>query len=163
TDLRAGQQRAEVAALERVGRRRVAEALQRAAARPGPVGLQEEERLVLDDGPPQRGPPVLVVHRSLFRSDEAFGVESVVGQIAVGAGVELVRARLGRVLDEPSARMAVLGGIGRGDDRDLLDGFDGRRALLATLVAGGITEGTTVEEVLGGPCLAAVDARVELA
>src|SRR5206468_1077153 len=126
-------------------------------------GVDEEERLVLDDGPAYRRPPVLVVHRGLGKLEEALGVEGVFGEIAVGARVHLVGARLGGVLDEAAARVAVLGGIGRGDDGNLLDGLDGRSALLAPLVPGGVTERAAVEEVLGGSGLAAVDAGVELA
>ena len=125
--------------------------------------LTKKNVLFLMMGPPSGDPPVLVVQRGLGQLEEALGVEGVLGQVAVGAGVEPVGARLGRVLDEAAARVTVLGRIGRGDDRDLLDGFHRRCALLAALVPGGVTERAAVEEVLGGPRLAAVDAGVELA
>src|SRR5258706_6519634 len=159
----AGQERDEVALLESVDRRGVAEALQGAGTEPGVVDVDEEVRLVLDDGSAQREPPVLVVQRGLGRGEEALRVERIVGQVAVGACVQLVGARLGGVLDEAAARVTVLGRIGRGDDRDLLDGFYRGSALLALLVSGGVTERTAVEEVLGGPGLPAVDAVADLA
>jgi hypothetical protein len=148
---------------EGVDRRRVPEALGGAGAKPRPVGVGEEERPVLDDGPAQRRPPALVVERTFGRRKEALGVERVVGQIAVGAPAQAVRARLGGVLDEAAARVTVLGGVGRADDPDLLDGLHGGSALLAPLVPGGVTEGSAVEEVLRGPDLAPVDAGAELA
>ncbi len=162
-DLRAGQERAEVARPERRDRHRVAEALQRARAEPGPVVVDEEERLVLDDGPADGRSKVLVAERRLGQVEEALRVEGVARVVGVGARVDVVGARLGRVLDEAAARVAVLGGVGRRDDRDLLDALDGRSALLAPLVPRRVAEGAAVEEVLGGAGLAAVDARVELA
>ena len=162
-DLAAGQERAEVALFEGVDRRRVAEAGQDAGLELGPVEVDEEEGLVLDDGPAGRETQVPVAERGLVDGEEALGVQGVVGDIRVDASVERVGARLGGVLDESAARMTVLRRIGRGDDRHLLDGFHGRRALLALLVPGGVAEGAAVEEVLDGPGLAAVDARAELA
>src|SRR4029453_8403419 len=129
-DLPAGQERAEVAPSEGVDRRRVAQALQGTGAESGPVGIDEEEGPVLLDGSAEGEAPALVVEGTLGRRKEALGVERVVGEIAVGASAHAVRARLGRVLDEAAARMTVLGGVGRADDPDLLDGLHGWSALV---------------------------------
>jgi hypothetical protein len=73
-DLVAGQERAEVAALERVDGRRVAEAGQGARTEPGPVGVGEEEGLVLDDRAAQGGPVACCSAES--HAEETLGVEA---------------------------------------------------------------------------------------
>ncbi len=77
--------------------------------------------------------------------------------------MQSVGARLGSVLDESAAGVAVLSGVGRGDDLHLLDAFHRGSALMALLVTDGVTERRAIEEILRRHGLAAVDARVELA
>jgi hypothetical protein len=113
--------------------------------------LMKKNVLFLMMGPPSVAPQFLLSSGVFGSLKKPFGVQGVVGEVAVGAAVEPVGARLGGVFDEAAAGMAVLGGVGRGDDRDLLDGLDGRSALLAPLVAGGISERAAVEEVLRPP------------
>ena len=77
--------------------------------------------------------------------------------------MQLVRAGLAGVLDEPTARVAVLRGIGGVDHLHLANALDRRRTLVRLLVAFGKAERRAIEEVLRGHRLAAVDPRVELA
>ena len=74
-----------------------------------------------------------------------------------------IGARLGRVLDESAARVAVLRRIAGRGDLHLLHGIHRRCALLALLVPARVTERGAIEEILGRGALAAVDAGLELA
>ena len=169
-DLVASQQRAEVAGLERVRRRRVAEPRKHAGAEPRVIEVGEEERLVVPvvqlrdhNRTAKRGAVIVVAQRRLADGEEALRVERVVGKVPVAAAVECVGARLGGVLDEAAAGVAILRRVARGDDLDLLHRVHGRRALLALLVPAGVPERRAIEEILGRHRLAAVDAGIELA
>ena len=172
-NLVARQQRAEVAGLERIGGRRIAEAGDGARADARVVDVHEKVRLVAAvvagqaDRTAEREAEVVVADRRLLDSaplgEYRVLVERVVGHVLVHAAAERVGARLARVLDETAAGVPVLSGVGRRDDLHFLDGLERRGALVALLVAARIAEGRAVEEVLGGHRLAAVDTGVELA
>src|SRR6185437_8240399 len=153
------QQRAEIAVLEGVDRRRVAEAGQHAGAQPRVVVVDEEERLVVPvvagelDRPAERGAVVGVAEGrgsgSRLLREEPGRIELVIREVPVPGTAVRVRARLAGVFDEAAAGVAVLGRVAGRDDLHFLNGLDGRRALLALLMADGIAERGAVEEILG--------------
>ena len=115
----------------------------------------------------ERGAEVVVAQRrrsgSRLLREESGRVELVVGNVVVHAAAVRVRAGFAGVLDEAAAGVTVLRRIRRRDDLHFLDGFHGRRALVALLMSDGVAERCAVEEVLGRHRLTAVDPRVELA
>ena len=169
-DLATSKQRAEVALLEGIDGRSIAEAGENAGAELQIVQIEEEERLVT---------PVVNL-RDVYRTSRCeseritsllrrlrrkkpSGIEGIVGKVLVETAMKILGTGLGGVLNGPAARVAVLSRVARSGDLHFAHALDGRRALVTLVVAGGITEGHAIEEVLHGGVLATVQARLELA
>ena len=105
----------------------------------GPLVVHEEEGLVLDDGPAEVAPELLLVVRRLGRSralrEEVVRVHVLVAVEAVGRAVDLVGPRLRGDAHRRPRRPAVLRGVRARDDLELLDGVHrGTRDLACQLL-----------------------------
>ncbi len=97
----------------------------------------EEERLVLHDGPPHGGAPLVALQLGRVLVLDVGGVEGVVAAVEEGGGKELVGAGAGDDVGHPALGPAVLGLVAGGDDLELLD-----------RVLGVADEGTAVQGIV---------------
>ena len=145
-------------AAEPLGLRLVAEVLARAAGHGEAVGrlaplqvrVQEEERLVLADGPAQAGPEHVVVEGAELAVVGAVAHEVLVAREPVHRARELVAAAPGDGVHAPAREAALPHVVGRDQELDLLDRVQGD-GLGVGLAAGGARGGDPEEVVVHRP------------